>query len=258
VSEDLMLEFTDGFDLGQLDPQRWIPAYLPQWSSRERAAARYSIDDGRLTLEIRPDQGPWNPRDDGETRVSSIQTGVFCGPVGSSIGQHRFRPGLIVREAQPTVRLYAPRYGRVETRLTAADHPDAMVALWMIGFEDEPARSGEICVCEIFGRDDGPGSMRVGMGIHPFGDPRLVDDFEQIELAVDPREPHDYGVTWSPGKVVYEVDGRTVKTSEQAPDYPMQLMLGVYAFGAAQAGDAPIRFVVDHVRGHAPSTGRAA
>jgi hypothetical protein len=250
--------FTDGFDLGRLDPARWIPGYLAHWSSRERAAARYRVDDRRLALEIAPDQGPWNPADDGETRVSSIQTGMFAGPVGSSIGQHRFRPGLIVREAQRTARLYTPTYGRIETRLSAVDDPDAMVALWMIGFEDEPDRSAEICVCEIFGRDVGPAAGRIGMGIHPFGDPRLVDDFEQVEVAFDPRGPHDYGVSWSPGRVEYDVDGQIVKTSHQAPDYAMQLMLGVYAFRAAAPGDATIRFVVDRVRGYAPPAGRAA
>ena len=41
-----------------------------------------------------------------------------------------------------------------------------MVALWMIGFEDEPERSGEICIVEIFGRDVAAGPRAVGMGIH--------------------------------------------------------------------------------------------
>ena len=251
-------EFSDGFDLGRLDPARWVPHYLAHWSSRERAAARYRVDGGRLALEIAPDQQPWNPADDGDTRVSSIQTGMFAGPVGSSIGQHRFHPGLVVREAQPTLRLYTPRFGRIETRLSAVDHPDAMVALWMIGFEDEPDRSAEICVCEIFGRDVGLAAGRVGMGIHPFGDPRLVDDFEQVEVAFDLRRPHDFGVSWSPGRVDYDVDGRTVKSSRQAPDYEMQLMLGVYVSRAVGPGEAPIRFVVDHVRGYAPVGGRPA
>jgi glycosyl hydrolase family 16 len=258
VTERHAPEFTDGFELGLLDPARWIPGYLAQWSSRERSAARYRVEGGRLSLEIAPGQEPWNPQDDGSTRVSSIQTGMFAGPVGSSIGQHRFRPGLVVREAQPTARLYTPRFGRVETRLRAVDQPDAMIALWMIGFEDEPERSAEICVCEIFGRDVGPADGRVGMGIHPFGDSRLADDFEHVEVAFDPRQPHDYGVSWSPGRVDYDIDGRIVKTSGQAPDYPMQLMLGVYAFNAAKPGDAPIRFIVDHVRGYAPPEGRAA
>jgi hypothetical protein len=133
-----------------------------------------------------------------------------------------------------------------------------MVALWMIGFEDEPDRSAEICVCEIFGRDVGPAAGRVGMGIHPFGDPRLVDDFEQVDVGFDLRRPHDFGVTWSPGRVDYDVDGQTVKRSRQAPDYEMQLMLGVYVSRAVAPGEAPIRFVVDHVRGYPPAGGRPA
>ena len=56
----------------------------------------------------------------------------------------------------------------------------------------------------------------------------------------------------------YDVDGRTVKSSRQAPDYEMQLMLGVYVSRAVGPGEAPIRFVVDHVRGYAPVGGRPA
>ncbi|HLO36054.1 MAG TPA: glycoside hydrolase family 16 protein [Candidatus Deferrimicrobium sp.] len=250
-------EFTDGFELGVLDPGRWIAAYLPHWSSRERAAARYRFDAGRLVLEIAADQEPWNPEADGDLRVSSIQTGVFAGPVGSPIGQHRFRSDLVVREAQPPARLYTPRFGRIQIRMSAVAHPDAMVALWMIGYEDEPERSAEICVCEVFGRDIGRARVRIGMGIHPFGDPQLADDFGQVDLKVDATAAHEYAVDWGPGRVDYLVDGRVVKTSGQAPDYPMQLMVGLYAFARPAAGD-PLRFVVDHVRGFAPPGGRAA
>jgi hypothetical protein len=43
-----------------------------------------------------------------------------------------------------------------------------------------------------------------------------------------------------------------IKDSEQSPDYPMQLMLGIYDFGgdAPGAGDRPKIFVVDHLRGY--------
>ena len=258
MSDRRVPEFTDGFDGGRLDPSRWIDSYLPHWSSRKRSAARWRIDGGRLRLVIDPDQEPWNPDLDGDTRVSSIQTGVFSGPFGSPIGQHRFRPGLVVREAQPAARLYTPRFGRIEIRMSAVSDPDAMVALWMIGFEDEPRRSGEICVAEIFGRDVGPTAVRVGMGIHPFGDPNLADDFDQVEVSVDATTIHEYAVEWSPHLVDHTVDGRLVKRSTQAPDYPMQLMLGVYAFRPAAPGDVPIEFVVDRVRGYAPAGGRAA
>ena len=84
------LEFEDTFDGPALDERRWLPYYLPQWSSRERAAARYRLGDGRLTLLVEPDQPPWCPELDGEVQVSSLQTGLFSGPLGSALGQHRF------------------------------------------------------------------------------------------------------------------------------------------------------------------------
>jgi hypothetical protein len=251
------LEFSDGFDHGALDPTRWVPAYLPQWSSRAQSAPCYAFEDGRLILEIARDQEPWCPRWDGATRVSSIQTGVYSGPLGSPIGQSRFRPDLVVTEAQETARLYTPRHGRIETRAIAIADPEAMVALWMIGFEDEPEHSGEICICEIFGRDVLPASVRVGMGIHPFGDPRLVDDFEQVELPIDATEPHTYAAEWTPAGVDFLVDDRIVKRTTQSPDYPMQLMLGIYEF-APTSGGYPKRFVVEHVRVYEADGARVA
>jgi hypothetical protein len=256
AATDRRLEFSDGFELGVLDPTRWLPAYLPHWSSRAAATPRYTFHEGRLVLQIESDQEPWCPRWDGATLVSSIQTGVFAGPLGGPVGQHRFRPELVVTEEQATTRLYTPHYARIETRATAVADPDVMVALWMIGFEDEPDRSGEICICEIFGRDVGPDSVRVGMGIHPFGDPRLVDDFEQVELAIDATEPHTYAAEWTPSGVDFLVDERVVKQTDQSPAYPMQLMLGIYDSGKTP-GDHPKRFVVDHVRGYAPEPDRA-
>ena len=127
-----------------------------------------------------------------------------------------------------------------------------MVALWMIGFEDEPQRSAEICVCEIFGRDVEPGSVAVGVGVHPFADPSVEDDFARVSIPIDAREPHEYAAEWTPDGVRFFVDGEEVKTSPQSPDYPMQLMLGIYAFPRAErpAGAGSKRFVVERVRGY--------
>jgi hypothetical protein len=116
---------------------------------------------------ITEDQQPWCPEYDGEVRVSSLQTGLFAGPTGSSVGQHRFNPAAVVREAQRNVRLYTPQYGRIELRAKALDDPQAMVSFWLIGYEDEPVRSAEICFCEIFGRDVGPDRASIGMGVIP-------------------------------------------------------------------------------------------
>ena len=181
-----------------LDERLWIPHYLPHWSSREASAARYEVGGGLLRLKIEADQAPWNPDVDGELRVSSLQTGVFAGPVGSDIGQHRFKRGLTVREAQESVALYTPRYGLFELRARALDDPAAMVALWMIGYEDVPTRSAEICVCEIFGRDVGPDTARIGMGLHPFGDPSITDAFSAESVRIDVRQVHTYSVVWAP------------------------------------------------------------
>jgi hypothetical protein len=248
------LEFEDTFDEDALDLARWLPHYLPQWSSQEQSAARYEIRDGCLRLLITADQGPWCPELDGEIRVSSLQTGVFAGPVGSTVGQHRFSPDAVVREAQPSARLYTPQYGRIELRARALDDPHAMVALWMIGYEDDPEHSAEICICEIFGRDVGAGSAAVGMGVHPFHDPTLTDDFSKETLPIDVREPHVYAADWTPDHVSFLVDGELAKTACQSPAYPMQLMLGIYEFPPANRVERtdgyPKAFVVDYVRGY--------
>jgi hypothetical protein len=248
------IEFEDTFEEDVLDPRRWIPHYLPHWSSRERSAARYEVGGGRLRLQITADQQPWCPELDGDIRVSSLQTGVFAGPVGSTIGQHRFNANAVVTEAQRNARLYTPHHGRIELRAKALDDPRTMVALWMIGYEDEPERSAEICVCEIFGRDVGPRRAKVGMGVHPFGDPRIVDDFAAVEVPIDAREFHVYGAEWTPGRVAFFVDGDLVRDVGQAPDYPMQLMLSIYEFPGESdsrrtTSEYPKELVVDYVRG---------
>jgi hypothetical protein len=248
------LAFEDTFAGDTLDRSRWLPYYLPQWSSREAAAARYRLGDGVLRLVIEDGQQPWCPEFDGATRVSSLQTGVFAGPPGSTVGQSRFKPGLVVRQAQDNARLYTPRYGLFELRAKAVDDPRCMVALWMIGYEDEPERSAEICICEIFGRNVRPGSAGVGMGLHPFGDPGIRDEFSVEELPIDARQFHRYAAEWTPEYVAFFVDDQLVKTVEQSPAYPMQFMLGIYEFREdGPARPYPKEFVVDWFRGYRPA-----
>jgi hypothetical protein len=255
------LEFEDTFDGEDLDRSRWLPYYLPQWSSREAAAARYRLGGGVLRLVIEADQPPWCPEFDGQTRVSSLQTGVFAGPLGSQVGQSRFKPGLVVRQEQDDARLYTPRYGLFELRAQALDDPACMVALWMIGYEDRPERSAEICVCEIFGRNLTADRAGVGMGLHPFGDPAIRDEFSVVEAAIDARQFHVYAAEWTPEYVAFFVDHRLVKLVEQSPAYPLQLMLGVYEFPDQAQASRPARpypkeFVVDYLRGYRPAARR--
>jgi hypothetical protein len=248
-----VLDREDRFEGRDLDPSLWVRAYLPQWSSRAASAPRYELrDGGGLRLRIDPDQPPWCPEWDGALRVSSLQTGVFAGPLGSGIGQHRFHREAVVREEQLPQRLHTPTHGIVEARLRASADPRIMVALWLIGYEDAPERSGEICVAEIFGRDVTSDRALVGMGLHPHHDPGIRDDFERVALDADVTEAHEYAVHWRPDGLAWYVDERLVRTAEQTIGYPMQLMLGIYGFaepGAdASFADPPGILDVDWVR----------
>jgi hypothetical protein len=260
---DYELEVDERFDRGRLDERLWLRHYLPHWSSRGASAARFDVGGGALRLRIDADQPPWNRQDDGWIRVSSLQTGQFAGPVGSRVGQLQFREGLVVREAQPTAALYTPRYGLFEVRLRGVADPANMVALWMIGFEDSPERSGEICICEVFGREMSADGGRVGMGIHPWADPVLVEEFELVPTGMDLRESHWYAAEWTPGRVRFYLDEERVKVVEQSPDYPMQFMLSLYEFGegpdpVSPPEAYPKEALIEHFRGWRPTSGPAA
>jgi hypothetical protein len=244
-----VLEREDTFAGPELDRGLWLPHHLPQWSSRARSAARYRFDGGTLRLVVDDDQPPWCPEFDAGTRVSNLQTGVRSGPPGSADGQHRFSPDAVVREAQPEERLYTPQYGLFELRAAFPADPSSMAALWMIGFEDRPDRSAEICVAEIFGRDVRPDGAAVGMGLHRFGDPRITEEWAQQPVAVDVTDLHVYAVEWTPDHVAFFVDDALVTVAAQSPAYPMQFMLGLYAFpgddGSLPPAASPREFVVD-------------
>jgi hypothetical protein len=231
------------------------------WSSRAESAATYATAGSELLLSIPPEQGLWCPGQHDPLRVSGIQSGVFSGAVGSTIGQQRFRDGLVVRESQPTRWGWTPRYGLLEVRARMDLSPRSMAAVWMVGLEDEPARSAEICIFEVFGEaleaDGGGPTAAVGMGVHPFRDPAMTDEFAAERVAIDVAEFHVYAVDWRPGRVDFLVDGRHSKTVHQAPDYPMQMMIAVFDFparaGSAEQADHVPELAVDYVRGHPPA-----
>jgi len=242
-----MSRFLDHFDGAALDPEVWVPHYLPQWSSRAESAATYAVAASELRLTIPVEQGLWCPEDhDPPLRVSGIQSGVFSGEVGSTIGQQPFRDGQIVREVQPAMWGWTPEYGRLEVRARMELSPRSMASVWMVGLEDERACCGEICVFEVFG--DAPEA--VGMGVHPFRDPALTDDFAAPRLEIDVAGFHVYAADWRPGRVDFFVDDRHVRTVGQAPAYPMQMMVGVFDFPAkAGPADHVPELAVDYVRG---------
>lgn len=257
------LEFSDEFEGQQLDTGKWIPCYLPQWSSREQSAANYRFEDSHLILQIMADQPPWCPEFDGPNRCSAIQSGLFSGPVGSNIGQSRFSDQLVVREAQTNVRKYTPQFGYFETRVkglaTSANH----VSLWMIGYEDVPQHSGEICLFELLGSEAGADSSKVRYGVHPWSDPALREEFYIEDFPLDTTRFHIYAVEWTPAHVDFFIDNVKIRTIQQSPQYPMQFILGLFELPYADAWNGPYNsddpypktFTVDYVRGYQPEFG---
>lgn len=233
----------DRFTGTTLDGSKWFPHYLPAWSSRSATAASYRLTPDGLVLDVPVDHPVWCPGDhDPPLRVSGIQTGSWSGPVDSTRGQQRFREGQTVREEQPRFEGCLVATGRVAITARATLSPRSMAALWLSGFEDDPAQlqCGELCVFEVFGNalgpDDDP-SAEVGVGIKPFRDPALVDDFAASRVPIDVREDHVYAVEWDPGEAVFSVDGEEVRRCAAPPTYPMQLMLAVFDFPRWSAGD---------------------
>jgi hypothetical protein len=231
--------FRDDFGSDRLDPTVWDPHYLPHWGTRAGTAAHYSLDDGRLRLDIPVDQGLWCP-DQHETplRVSGVASGGHSGPVGSTIGGQPFRTGQTVLEEQPRFDGWLPSRGEVAVRCRMEISHRSMAAVWLSGFEETPEDGGEICLVEVFGKDVEPGrSAEIGMGIKKLGDPRLVHDFAAPRLAIDVAEWHEYAVRWDDASAVFSVDGEAVRTCHHPPTYPLQVMVAVFDFPDWSRGD---------------------
>jgi Glycosyl hydrolases family 16 len=258
-------EIDERFDTGTLNEDVWTAAYLPAWSSAREAAATYALDDDGMRLSIPPDQPLWCPDlHDGPLRVSAVQSGNWSGPGGSSRGQQPFRDGLVVREQQSARWGFTPHYGYVEVQCRATITSRSMFSAWMVGLEDEPDRCGEICIVEVFGDtitmgEEGRPVATLGRGIHAFRDPRLVEAFSADPRPIDISIDHRYAVDWQPGRVDFLVDDVLVTTVHGAPDYPMQLILGVFDFpGRAPAGQVEVPVPELVIRRVLARTGSAA
>lgn len=246
--------FTEDFDDG-LDLDRWLPSYLPHWSSRAAAAATWTTEASSLVLSIPPEHGLWcEATHQMPLRVSGIQSGVFSGPAGSTVGQQPFADGLVVREEQPFWAGWTWDGGRLEVTARMDLSPRSMASVWMIGLEDKPERCGEICLFEVFGDSIRPGAAAVGQGVHPFRDPALTEDFEAPLRQIDVGQWHTYAADWRTDRVDFFVDGDLTRSVGQSPSYPMQMMIAIFDFPERATpdddGHVP-RLFVDEIRGMA-------
>ncbi|WP_227396907.1 glycoside hydrolase family 16 protein [Jeotgalibacillus aurantiacus] len=249
------LVFNDDFDQVSLDLSKWLPFYLPQWSSRENAKANYRIENSELKLMISANQQPWCPELDGNIKVSNLQTGVYSGSLGSKFGQHRFSEHCIVKEEQTPERLFTPQYGYFEIRVKGLATPENVCAFWMIGFEDQPERSAEICPFELKGWNVKEDTCTLGYGIRAFSDPSIQDEFFEREFKYDPTNYHIYGFDWSKDGVSFFLDHQLIHQSKQSPSYPMQMMLNIYEIPRENSDETtvkqyPYEFSIDYIRAY--------
>ncbi|PTT16860.1 hypothetical protein DBR36_12005 [Microbacterium sp. HMWF026] len=242
-------DLDDDFATGAPDPSRWVSAYLPQWTTRERAAARWNAEPNGIRLRIDDDQPHWRP-EDAPLRVSNLQTATFSGPLGSTRGMHRHRTdGLTVHTEVPTSLLFAPSRGRVDVTISASTDSGAMVAAWLVGTEHLSADdAGEICIFEIDAEAIGTQTTRARIGIKAHHDTRLTTDMNEERLPIDARRPHTWTVIWGDGETVIGCEGSVLRRFTQAPDYPLALLIDIFETGTPQ-GPYPKSFVVHRVRG---------
>jgi hypothetical protein len=249
------LIYCDNFDRNFIDESNWIANYLPHWTTPELAIPHHHFEDGHLVLRLDADQSPWCPDHDGGVKCSSIQTGHFSGPLGAVNGQLRFNKNLRVVTELPSSQLYVPKHGYFEVRAKAKIASNNMVAFWMMGFEELPDDSGEITVMEIFGRNCTASTTTFGYGIKQAADPRLQTEYHEDVLPFDVADWHVYGAEWNATGVTHFLDGEPLRHIKMAPQYPLQLMLGIYEL---PNDPQPIEkqtatFTIDYVKGYAPA-----
>jgi hypothetical protein len=243
-----LLDFIDDFENEKLDVTKWLPYYLPQWNNQKDAMASYIIENSILTLKIPRNQKPWCPEFNGNVRVSSLQTGVFSGKLGSQEGQHHFVKDLVVREEQQPIKLYTPKYGYIEFKAKCNIAKSHVAAFWMIGYEDKPEKSAEICIFELKGSNINVENVKIGYGVHPFGDKSINDEFYEDEFNINVNEWNVYGVEWLPDRICFYMNDDIIRTIYQSPKYEMQFMINLYDLENNHDLDAS--FDIDYVAGY--------
>ena len=243
--------FRDDFDGAELDTRVWVPA-LPadvELARRERGDVR-----GRRVRAAADD--PARSRGCGARTATTRR----CGSRASSRACSRARSGARAGNSrsatvsssaslQPTQWGWTPHYGLLEVRARMDLGPRSMASVWMVGIEDRPERSGEICIFEVFGDVLEDGIAAVGAGVHPFRDPALSDEFDAPRMQIDVSQPHVYAADWRPGRVDFLIDGRRVKTVRPGAGLPdADDARGVRLPSEGDSDHVP-ELAVDHVRG---------
>jgi beta-glucanase (GH16 family) len=166
----------------------------------------------------RPDPGRWEVETGSRRGTLQRYTGSTANVAVDGRGHllitaRRTAAGGYTSGAIQTQGRFQTRYGKLEARIKLARGQGLWPAFWAVGSDYSqvgwPA-SGEIDMMENFGNDPfeitgsihGPWRTQHGYALHR-------DERSPISLA---NAFHVYGVTWSPNKITFTLDGRPYAT----------------------------------------------
>ncbi|MEC0228532.1 family 16 glycosylhydrolase [Paenibacillus alba] len=245
------LDFQEEFNSPTLDTNKWLPYYLPHWTSdKSKAAARYTIENGSLVERIDADTPAWNPSYDSTVKISSIQS-------YEKDWWHRFNSSMPNDHHEPTFNGYSTKYGYFEIRAKFSNvGGGGHQAWWMVGTQDDQdangntAKNDEIDIIESFFSK--PQTWRIAT--YGWGDPNFSTNWILNEDPVPSGSPtteyHVYAMEWTPTSLKFYYDNQLYKTINQAPQNPMGMILGIYTDAGSGVHNAtfPKQWNVDYVR----------
>ena len=199
-----------------LDKNIWTNRYLVTWTDKEYLSeANYKIENSCLSLIIDKDSNPWNPNNDGDLRISGIQTGELD-------GLHKLTP--IYRNIDKFLGFIA-QYGYFEIKAKMFPGSGTHCAWWMVGLQDKNNQRYEIDIFENFGKD--PTTIQtVG---HKWSDNATAIPAKAYDTGINLSDDfHIYGFEWTDTEMVFYFDGVEYHRGNVSLSYPLITILSCY------------------------------
>lgn len=248
------LEFSDEFEGEELNKTNWLPFYLPFCCPNGIVIPSYEIRKGNLALKITEEQVSWFSEFDGQIKGSSIQTGIYSEIKEEVTDLHTNEFVNDMFSVNQFKNTYLPQYGFFEIRARMLITNSNIVSFRMRGYDGKEKISAEIYVFEIKGNSVKSNAAKIGHGIRKFHDQKIKEEFYESTVDIDVSRFHCYAAEWDSKKITFYIDNKKIRQIDQSPDYPMQLMLGIFEFPVFEKDIIdriyPKELIVDYVRGY--------